>query len=150
MCESESQGHGRGCCKWVSDQATCRVAHRDSVVLEVETGFIFPPEGAGLRVPAWRLTLQIGSLPERHNHILWVLSEVVAQHYETKQRDWLWERLIPLIGLLLFQILQHEPERCNETQLSLVWWSLIPFCPRTKLRGCGLHFGLTQYKARYS
>lgn len=55
-----------------------RGTHRDPVIFEVKTSFIFPPEGGGFRMPAWRLTLETGSLPNRHHHILWVLPEVIA------------------------------------------------------------------------
>lgn len=68
----------RGSCKRVLKSAPWGVTHRDPVIFEIKASFIFPPEGGGLGMPARRLTLETGSLPDCHNHILWVLSEVIA------------------------------------------------------------------------
>ena len=54
------------------------LTHRYPVIFEVKMSFIFSPEGGGLRMSTWRLTLETSSFPDCHHNILWVLSEVIA------------------------------------------------------------------------
>lgn len=54
------------------------LTHRNPVIFEIKTSHVFPPKGGWFGMSTWRLTLETGSLPDCHHHVLWVLPEIIA------------------------------------------------------------------------
>lgn len=61
------------------------VTHRDPVIFEIQSSFVFPPERGRFGMPSWRLTIQTHGFPDRYHNVLWVLSEVIPQHCKTQK-----------------------------------------------------------------